>query len=55
MTTWRAMSERAAAVAALAERNRANDCLRLAAIQYRHAADLLEQAAALRKTEGVGK
>jgi hypothetical protein len=37
------------------ERNRANDCLRLAAIQYRHAADLLEQAAGLRKTEGVGK
>jgi predicted nucleic acid-binding protein len=55
MTAWRAMSERAAAAAALAERNRANDCLHAAAAQYRLAAEMLEQAVALRKTEGVGK
>lgn len=54
MTSWRRMSERAARAAALAERNRADGRLRVAACQYRHAADLLDQAVLLRKTEGVG-
>jgi hypothetical protein len=54
MTSWEAMSERAAAAAAFAETSRADGLLRVAAGQYRHAAHLLEQAAALRKTEGVG-
>jgi hypothetical protein len=55
MTSWEAMSKRAATAAALAERDRASGRLRVAAARYRHAADLLEQAVALRKTEGVGK
>jgi hypothetical protein len=51
MTAWHRMFERAAAAAALAERDRASGRLRVAAARYRHAADLLDQAVLLRKTE----
>jgi hypothetical protein len=56
MTSWKAMSERAAAAAARGEGYRTADLLRTAAKQYRLAADMLDQAVLLRKTEiGDGK
>jgi tetratricopeptide (TPR) repeat protein len=51
MTTWSALSERAAAAAARGEIYRADGFLRTAAGQYRRATEMLEQAVALRKTE----
>jgi hypothetical protein len=56
VSNWRAMSERAAAAAARGEGYRTAALLRTAAHQYRLAADMLDQAVLLRKTEiGGGK